>query len=47
MSDAQFTFGYEQVVANLSSGIYVKIKSFDRISTYVMEFIGRSRQSAI
>ena len=47
MSDAQFTFQRQQVVSNLPNGIYVRIKSNDRISTYTMEFIGRSKQSSI
>lgn len=47
MSDAQFVFQREQIVSSLPSGLYMKIKSEERISTYTMEFIGRSKQASI
>jgi hypothetical protein len=43
MSDAQYIFTKEQVQQNLTDGIYIKTKSFDRFSTYMIEFRGRSK----
>ena len=36
MSDVQFTFDREQIVSSLPSGLYMKVKSSDRISTYTI-----------
>lgn len=36
MSDAQYLFTKEQIQQNFTEGIYIKTKSYDRFSTYMI-----------
>jgi hypothetical protein len=44
MSDAEYIFTKDNILKNLTNGIYIKTTSFDRISTYTISFIGRLKK---
>ncbi len=47
MSDAQYIFTKEDIQKNLTKGIYIKITSMNRTSTYTISFLGRSKEQSI
>ena len=47
MSDSQYIFTKENIEKKLTKGIYIKVTSMNRTSTYTISFLGRSKEESI
>jgi hypothetical protein len=47
MGDIQYVISKEEIIKDFPQGLYIKAISKDRVSTFMMEFEGRSKSTAL